>query len=81
MTVGERIRSFRESLGLTQQGLADRIGVTVSTVHRWECNKNPPRGAAAKWLRRKGIDLAPEGAPECAPEQAPAEACSTGTEG
>lgn len=74
MTVGDRIRAYRESLALTQQALADRIGVTVSTVHRWENDKNPPRGAGAKWLRRRGIDLTPT-------EQELAPVASTGTEG
>lgn len=33
---GDELRGIRERLGLTQAGLADRLGVTVTTVARWE---------------------------------------------
>lgn len=32
----EQIREGRERLGLTQQALADRLGIAVSTLSRWE---------------------------------------------
>ena len=31
-----RVRRLREALGLTQADLAARLGVTATTVHRWE---------------------------------------------
>ncbi len=34
--VGARIRSMRKAAGLTQEELASRIGVSRSTVNKWE---------------------------------------------
>lgn len=31
-----RIRGWRESKGLSRQGLADKLGVTVAAVYQWE---------------------------------------------
>ncbi len=46
-----RVRRVRESLGLTQGQLAEQLGVTLLTVHRWEAGKAlPHRGS----LRRLG---------------------------
>lgn len=39
---GERIRSAREKAGLTQQGLADQMGVGLSTVRRYESETTAP---------------------------------------
>lgn len=36
LTIGENIRSFRKKNGLTQESLADRLGVTYQSVSRWE---------------------------------------------
>src|SRR5579875_303203 len=38
----DRIRSLVRSLGLTQAGLADRLGVSPATVSRWIQGKNEP---------------------------------------
>ncbi|WP_352572967.1 helix-turn-helix domain-containing protein [Mesorhizobium australicum] len=43
------VKAIRARLGLTQQGLADALGVNLSTVWRWE-NGQPPRGAARTLL-------------------------------
>ena len=49
----DRIQRLRAEIGLTQQALADRLGVSFATVNRWE-NKpvktlqailGPPSGA------------------------------------
>ncbi len=34
--LGERIRTLRERQGLSQEALAERLGVNASTVTRWE---------------------------------------------
>ncbi|MBW4661070.1 MAG: helix-turn-helix domain-containing protein [Drouetiella hepatica Uher 2000/2452] len=34
--IGERIRELRQALGLTQEQLAARLGVSFPTVNRWE---------------------------------------------
>lgn len=39
------IRKLREKLNLTQQGLADKCGVTLRTVQNWEKGKNIPESA------------------------------------
>lgn len=36
------IRKLRATLGLTQEQFATKIGVTYSTVNRWENNKSKP---------------------------------------
>jgi len=38
--VGARIRERRILLGLTQQDLAEKIGVSYQQVHKYECGKN-----------------------------------------
>jgi transcriptional regulator with XRE-family HTH domain len=38
--VGDRLREFRERLGMTQGALAAQVGVNVMTVTLWENKKN-----------------------------------------
>jgi DNA-binding transcriptional regulator YiaG len=45
-----QIRAIRNSLNLTQQQLADRIGTQRHTVARWETGVNEPKGANLKAL-------------------------------
>lgn len=40
------LRSIRASLNLTQEQLADRLGVSFATVNRWEGGTNSPQKAA-----------------------------------
>ena len=40
--IGERIRALRQALGLTQEQLATRLGVSFPTVNRWENNHAKP---------------------------------------
>ena len=48
-SVAARLRFLRTSLGLSQEQLARRVGVSFATVNRWESGRTPlsPRGAAA----------------------------------
>ncbi len=46
------VRRLRKALGLTQDELARRIGVTHATVNRWENGVHSPRGMALKALER-----------------------------
>ena len=39
MTVGEKIKKLRKSLGLTQTGLGQRVGVQKNAVSKWECGR------------------------------------------
>lgn len=39
MLLSERVKELRENAGLTQEELADRMGVQRNTVWRWENNR------------------------------------------
>ncbi|MDD4754386.1 MAG: helix-turn-helix transcriptional regulator [Desulfitobacteriaceae bacterium] len=41
----EFIRAKRKELGLTQEKLAERIGVSRMTIYDWESGKYPPTNA------------------------------------
>ena len=43
-TTGEKIRESRTHLGLTQTELADKIGVTLRTITKYEKQGVMPRG-------------------------------------
>ena len=42
MTIGDRIKKVRKTLGLTQQKFADRIGVKQNTITQYETGRNAP---------------------------------------
>ena len=42
MKLAENIRSFRKDRGLTQEQLAEVLGVTVGAVHKWEAKLSTP---------------------------------------
>ncbi len=42
MTIGETIRKYRKELGLTQEEVAGRLGVTTPAVNKWENNNTLP---------------------------------------
>ena len=44
------IKSIRERLGLTQEQLANKLGVSWATVARWERGKGEPSPLAQKAL-------------------------------
>jgi DNA-binding transcriptional regulator YiaG len=46
----ERLRALRRHLGLTQQGLADELGVRQQTISEWETGQYRPRGASVRLL-------------------------------
>jgi len=48
----ERIKSLRGSLSLTQQALAERLGVSFATVNRWENNQTKPSTVFWSQLRK-----------------------------
>ena len=48
------VRRLRGALGLTQENLARELGVTLSTVYRWEKGRSRPSGLALKALERLG---------------------------
>lgn len=44
------VKKIRQKLGLTQEELAERLGVTQTAVSYWEDGKRRPRGPAVKLL-------------------------------
>lgn len=46
----EMVKAARERLAESQAAFAERFGVDQSTVHRWETEGPPERGAAGKML-------------------------------
>lgn len=48
--IGTLIRSFRNSLCMTQEELAHHLGITVSTVNRWENGHALPSRMARRGL-------------------------------
>jgi phage repressor protein C with HTH and peptisase S24 domain len=53
MTLGEKIRALREVAGLTQQQIADDLGITAVSVSDWESGKTRPSGTRFARLARK----------------------------
>lgn len=47
--ISKMIRKLRTTIGLTQEQFAAKLGVTYSTINRWENNKSKPSPLA--WLR------------------------------
>lgn len=41
---GQHLAELREAAGLTQQQLADKLGVPQSNITFWERSEKPPRG-------------------------------------
>lgn len=41
MNVGENIKKFRKQKGFTQKDLAEKIGVSVQAISKWECGSTP----------------------------------------
>lgn len=61
------IRVLRERIGLTQEKLAVRLGVTFPSINRWENGKTTPSPLALKQIEEllktmgvKGADLLEE---------------------
>ena len=49
----EQLKQTRQELGLTQQGLADRLGIKLAKLRNWEQGRNAisDEGATAiRWL-------------------------------
>ena len=46
------VREVRTTLGLTQEQFAAKIGVTVTTVNRWENDRGKPYPLAMRQLKK-----------------------------
>ena len=49
--ISKIIRKQRTTLGLTQEQFAAKVGVTYSTVNRWENNKAKPSPLALQRIK------------------------------
>jgi transcriptional regulator with XRE-family HTH domain len=50
--IEKAIRDLRHKLGLTQEQFAAKVGVTFSTVNRWENGKSQPSPLALERIGR-----------------------------
>jgi len=48
--LAKKIRDLRSRLGLTQEQFAAKVGVTFSTVNRWESGKSKPSPLAMRQI-------------------------------
>lgn len=55
----ERIRSKRLELGLTQEQLAFKSGITITTIGKYERNESSPTGLYVNALK-KALDIMDE---------------------
>lgn len=46
----ERIRALRQHLGMTQQRMADELGMRQQTISEWELGVYTPRRSTQKYL-------------------------------
>jgi len=56
MQIGTRLKEFRASQALTQQDVADALGVSKVTILRWENGSARPSPLAADRLRELGLE-------------------------
>lgn len=49
--LARQIRNLRLKLGLTQEQFAAKVGVTFSTVNRWENGKGKPSPLAMRQIK------------------------------
>lgn len=61
MTYSEKVKTIREKLLLTQEELANELGVNSVTVCRWETGKSEPamktKKAIKEFYSQKGIEF------------------------
>lgn len=56
------VQTIREALGESQTRFGERFGVDQTTVHRWEKNGLPARGAARHAVEKLATELGMLGA-------------------
>ena len=55
----EQLKHARQELGLTQQGLADRLGIKLAKLRNWEQGRNAVSDEAVtaiRWLVNGKVD-------------------------
>ena len=66
------LRTIRSSLNLTQQQLAERLGVSFATVNRWEGGSTTPQKAAQEAIAAIAAEAGVTGTESVAPTEAAA---------
>ncbi|WP_333709417.1 helix-turn-helix transcriptional regulator [Tepidimonas ignava] len=56
-TIGSRLRQWRITLGLTQAQLAERLGVHIGVLKKYEQGLNVPGGEALAAIARTGVNM------------------------
>ena len=56
-TVGDRMVKAREHAGMTQQEMADALGIGRRTITRHETNDSPPRQMLLAYAQVTGVPL------------------------
>jgi transcriptional regulator with XRE-family HTH domain len=59
--VGQIIHDLRLLAGLTQEQLATSLGVTYSTINRWENGRSKPSPMAMKLIEQKLDEMGAQG--------------------
>lgn len=67
------LRAIRSALNLTQEQLAERLGVSFATVNRWEGGGNKPQRAAQEAILALAREAGVEGAESPPPAEAAAQ--------
>lgn len=58
MNIGSVIKKYRKEIGITQEEMANRLGVTTPAVNKWENgNSNPDIGLLSPIARLLNISL------------------------
>ena len=60
MSIGERLRKYREAQGFTQEKLAEMVDVHPNTIRRWELSERTPNSAKLNSLSQAVADLVAE---------------------
>lgn len=80
MIIGERIAEKRKSLGLSQEALGEKLGVSRQAIYKWEADQSLPEvdkliglsrlyNVSVGWLLGEEQDGSNEGTPEFSEEQ------------
>jgi putative transcriptional regulator len=59
--VAQLVRQLRHRLGLTQEKLAARLGVTFPTINRWENGRTKPSPLAMQRLQEILVGMGQDG--------------------
>lgn len=55
MTLGERIAYYRKKAGYSQEGLAERLGVSRQAISKWETGEATPDAERIMCWRRHWV--------------------------